>query len=59
MKPILVSINETAKLLGLGRTSIYALINSGKLETAQIGRRNLVKMESIEKLANVETAISE
>jgi len=52
MKPILVSINEAAKLLGLGRTSIYALINEGKLETSQIGRRNLVKVASIEELAN-------
>ena len=50
MEPILLSINETARVLGLGRTSIYALIRSGKLETATIGRRRLVKTSSLRKL---------
>lgn len=41
------SISEAARALGLGRTSIYALINEGRLETIKIGRRRLVKVESI------------
>lgn len=45
------SIAEAAKALGLGRTSIYALINEGRLETIKIGRRRLVKVESIQRLA--------
>jgi len=47
MQPFTSSISETAKALGLGRTSIYALINEGRLETIKIGRRRLVKVDSI------------
>jgi len=44
------SINEAAKALSLGRTSIYALINEGRLETVKIGRRRLIKVDSIKRL---------
>lgn len=47
MHPFTLSISEAAKALSLGRTSIYALINEGRLETVKIGRRRLVKVESI------------
>jgi excisionase family DNA binding protein len=50
LQPITVSIADTAKALGLGRTSIYALIREGRLETIKLGRRNLVKVESIRRL---------
>ncbi len=54
MQPIFLSINETAKALGLGRTSIYGLLRSGRLEAVKLGRRTLVKVESIRRL--IETA---
>jgi excisionase family DNA binding protein len=41
------SISETARTLGLGRTTIYALINQGLLETVKLGSRTLVKTSSI------------
>lgn len=44
------SINETAKALSLGRTSIYAMIADGRLEAFKLGRRRLVKAESIRRL---------
>ncbi len=47
MEPITTSINETAKALGLGRTSIYALIRAGRLKSVKLGRRTLVKVDSI------------
>lgn len=50
MEILTASINDTAKALGLGRTSVYSLIQSGKLETVKIGRRTLVKVESIHRL---------
>lgn len=46
-QPLLCSINEATKLLGIGRTSIYSLLNSGDLESIQIGTRRLVKVDSI------------
>ena len=56
MEPILISINETANALGLGRTRIYELINSGDLETVSIGGRRLVRLESVKRLAGVYAA---
>lgn len=52
MEPVVLSINDTAKTLSLGRTSIYELINQGKLETVKIGRRTLVKMVSVHRLVD-------
>lgn len=50
MQPITATINDTAKALGLGRTSIYALIRDGRLEAIKMGRRTLIKVESIHRL---------
>lgn len=51
MDPLLVSITDTSKALNLGRTSVYALINEGKLDTRKMGRRRLVTVASIKRLA--------
>lgn len=50
MEPVTISINGAANALGLGRTSIYELIKTGRLETVKLGRRRLVKTESIRQL---------
>jgi excisionase family DNA binding protein len=47
---MLLSINETAKALGLGRTSIYNFIKKDRLETVKLGRRTLIKVSSIKAL---------
>jgi excisionase family DNA binding protein len=51
MDILAVSINDAAKALSLGRTSIYALINDGRLDAFKLGRRTLVRAESIRRLA--------
>ena len=52
MDPLAISINETAKVLGLGRTSIYVMIGDGRLETFKLGRRTLVKTASIRRVVD-------
>jgi len=52
METLLISINEAAKALNLGRTSIYALIKEGKLDSRKMGRRRLVTTESVKRLVN-------
>ncbi|MBG0795063.1 helix-turn-helix domain-containing protein [Methylocystis sp. H62] len=52
-----VAINEAARLLGLGRTSIYTLLKQGELETVVLCGRRLVLMDSIK--AAVERAKAE
>lgn len=53
MEPIAISIADTIKALSLGRTKIYELINDGRLSAFKVGRRTLVKVDSIHALANM------
>lgn len=49
--PILVGVDEARYLLGgIGRTNLYSLISSGKLESVKIGKRRLVRVQSIHAL---------
>jgi len=50
MEPLAVSINDAARVLGIGRTSIYAMIADGRLEAFKLGRRTLVRTDSIHRL---------
>jgi excisionase family DNA binding protein len=52
MDRLAYSINDTAKALSLGRTSIYAMIADGRLEAFKLGRRTLIRAESILRLVN-------
>ena len=51
MEQLAISINETAKALGIGRSSVYELLKSGKLDAFKIGRRTLLTTESVKRLA--------
>ena len=53
MERLLYPIPDAAKALGLGRSKIYELLADGQLESISIGRRRLVKAESIRALAGV------
>lgn len=53
MDPIFVSITDAAKALGLGRTSVYAMIGDGRLEAVKLGNRRLVTTDSIRRLAEL------
>ena len=44
------SRKETCEALSIGTTKLHELINVGKLETFKIGRKTLVKAESIHAL---------
>jgi len=51
MGPICISINETVRVLGIGRTKVYELIKDGRLEVVKIDRRTMVRTASIRTLA--------
>ena len=53
---LLCSIPEAAAALGVSRSTTYELISDGRLLTVTIGRRRLVKTESIRAIANGEDA---
>ena len=56
MDTLLCSIPDAAKALGIGRSKLYELIGEGRLETVTIGRRRLVRTDSIRALALGEAA---
>jgi excisionase family DNA binding protein len=47
MPRLLLSVDEGARSLAIGRTMFYDLIARGEVETCHIGRRSLVVAESI------------
>jgi excisionase family DNA binding protein len=56
MDRYLLSIREAAEALRIGRSKTYDLINQGKLVTVTIGRRRLIRVESVEAIARGEAA---
>jgi excisionase family DNA binding protein len=57
MELLAISINDTAKALGIGRSSVYSLLKSGRLDAIKIGRRTLLTTESIKRLAQSRAVI--
>lgn len=47
-----LSIKETRKALGLGRTTIYKLLAMGQLQRVKVRGRTLVTVSSIERLVD-------
>ena len=56
MELLAISINDTAKALGIGRSSVYTLLKSGRLDAIKIGRRTLLTTESVRRLAQFRPA---
>jgi excisionase family DNA binding protein len=54
MDPITTTIEGAKKATGLGTTTLYRLINEGKLETVKVGRRTLVRTQSLRVLLGIE-----
>lgn len=52
MEPITVTVDGARKALGIGTTKLYELIGAGKLRTVKVGRRTLVRTDSIRDLVN-------
>lgn len=52
MESITVTVEGAKKALGLGHTKIYELIGAGRLQTIKVGRRTLVKTDSIRALVD-------
>lgn len=56
MEAILISISDAARALSVGRSKTYQLISEGKLLTVNIGRRRLVRADSVRAIALGEAA---
>ena len=49
--PLLLSVPNAARALGIGSTLCWELVHSGRLETVRLGRRVLVPRLAVERLA--------
>lgn len=45
-----LSVDETARVMGLCRASVYRAIAAGKLKTIKLGARRLIPSEAIDAL---------
>jgi excisionase family DNA binding protein len=45
--PLLLSVQEAAKHLGISRGLVYELVNSGEIESIHLGRRRLISRDAI------------
>lgn len=53
MEPLTISVSEAARVIGLGKTRTWALISSGELAAVKLGRRTLVRTDSLRALVGV------
>jgi excisionase family DNA binding protein len=49
-RPLAVPVKTACKLTGIGNTTMWALIRTGRVKTVSIGRRRLVIFDSLELL---------
>lgn len=52
LTPIFVTVNEAKRLLSLGHTRVYELMNSGALERVKSGGKTLISYESLRRYAD-------
>ena len=45
--PMLLTVEEAARLLRIGRTTTYELVMRGRLQSVKVGRRRLVVHEGL------------
>ena len=45
---LLVTVEEAARLVGVGRTTMFELIGSGSVKSVRLGRRRLIARNSLE-----------
>ena len=48
LRPLLISVEQAARLLGVGRTTLYELVRQGEVTPVKIGRAVRFPLEEIE-----------
>jgi excisionase family DNA binding protein len=57
IQPLTVTVEQAAKLLGIGRSTAYELVHTGDLPSLRLGRRIVVPMKALGMLLGQETSI--
>ena len=58
-KTLTVTIPQACKITGLGRSTIYRLVDDGKLQRLKAGSRTLIKVSDLEAYIESLTPIAE
>lgn len=48
--PLSYSIPDAARAIGVGRSTIYQLLNDGRLQSVHVGKRRLILADSLKAL---------
>ena len=48
VEPVLLSVEEAARCLGVGRTQVFVLLRQGALKSVRIGRRRLIPRSELD-----------
>lgn len=51
------SVTEAASIIGLGKTTLYGLIGTGRLPSSKIGSRRVIRRCDLEALLTVEERV--
>ncbi|GAA2843542.1 helix-turn-helix domain-containing protein [Kribbella solani] len=46
--PLLLTVEQAAQRLGIGRTSVYALLKTGEIESVPVGRLRRIPTECLD-----------
>lgn len=57
-RPLAVPVKTACMLVGVGNTTMWALIKAGRVKTVSIGRRRLVIYSSLESLLEADVAVA-
>lgn len=57
VQTLLVTVEEAARLLGIGRTTMFELIARGNIKSVRLGRRRLIARKNLESFVD-ELAVS-
>ena len=49
--PLFVSVNDGAKIIGLGRSKFYELVGQQKIPIVKLGRKSLVSVAALKEFA--------
>lgn len=48
MKPLMLSVDDAAKALSIGKTKLYSELSAGHITGVKLGKRTLITRESID-----------
>ena len=57
-KPLAVPVKTACKLVGIGSTTMWALIKAGRVKSVRLGRRRLILFSSLETLLTCDAEVA-